>query len=64
MKLNQTPEKLKEILVNEALWNLTDKPVTSTTFERIRLFHEADIKFAELPQQLKYGHGLNYVLEN
>lgn len=64
MKLNQTPEKLKEILVNEALWNLTDKPVTSTTFERIRLFHEADVKFAELPQQLKYGRGLNYVLEN
>ncbi len=64
MKLNQTPEKLKEILVNEALWNLTDKPVTSTTFERIKLFHEADVKFAELPQQLKYGRGLNYVMEN
>jgi len=63
MKLNQTPEKLKEILVTEALWNLTDKPVTSTTFERICLFQEADKEFADLPQPLKYGNGLYYVLD-
>lgn len=64
MKLNETPEKLKQIMVDEAIWNLTEKPVPSTTFERIRLFHEADMKFTELPQPLKYGNALNYVLGN
>lgn len=64
MKTYGSMEQHDALLTDEALWALTMKPVTTTTLERIRLFHEADERVAGLPQPLKYGNGLKYVLEN
>lgn len=64
MKTYGSFEQHTALLTEEALWALTRKPVTMTTLERIRLFHRADELVNGLPQPLKYGYGLKYVLEN
>lgn len=57
-------EELEKLLVDEAIHALTEKPVKTTTIERVKLFNKADAALpADMPQPLKYGHGLKYVLE-
>lgn len=57
-------QKAREQMIQEAMDALTQKPVKCTTLERIRLFTEADEWLdPDLPQPLKYGLGLGYVLE-
>lgn len=64
MLLNGDIQKLRERMIGEAMDALTVKPVKCTTLERIRLFTEADEWLdPELPQPLKYGLGLGYVLD-
>ena len=54
-----------EISVNEAIRALTEKPVKTTTLERIRLFNYADENVvAGMCQPRALGYGLKYVLEN
>lgn len=50
-------------MIREALDALTGKPMRCTTLERVRLFYEAHYALPELPQPLKFGLGLKYVLE-
>lgn len=64
MKIYGSAEIHAGRMTDEALWALTQKPVRTTTLERIRLFHEADERVQGLPQPLQYGNGLKYVLEN
>lgn len=53
------------IMTDEALDSLMNKPVRSTTIERIKLFRYADENIAlGLSQPLRYGHCLKFVLEN
>ncbi len=49
--------------VGEALCSLREKPVRSTTLERLRLCVDADEHVRGLPQPLQLGHGLEYVLQ-
>ena len=50
-------------MIREALDALTGKPMRCTTLERVRLSYEAHHALPELPQPLKFGLGLKYVLE-
>ncbi|HHX39379.1 MAG TPA: hypothetical protein GX715_05385 [Armatimonadetes bacterium] len=49
--------------VAEAYRALREKDVRSTTLERVRLLVEADAAVQGLPQPLRLGHGLTYLLE-
>lgn len=65
MKLSHEPKMLAELITAEAIQALTQKPVQSTTLERIRLFVYANDQIVcGQPQPLQYGLGLNYVLEH
>lgn len=64
MKITHTYEELKKIFIDEALTGLTEKPIKSTTIERVRLLHEADELYSDLPQPLQYGKGFYYLLKN
>ena len=64
MKIYNSYEKHSEIIKNEAIKSLTEKPIKSTTFERVILFHEADLMFNELPRALTYSRSLYYFLDN
>ena len=57
-------EDLKTMLVDETLKSLTEKPMKSTTYERVVLLKEADELCADLPQQLQFGKGYCYFLQN
>ena len=48
--------------IEEALWAIRDKPVESTTFERLRLTREADELVHGRPQVEQLGEGLRYLL--
>lgn len=64
MKIYNSYEKHSEIITNEAIKSLTEKPIKSTTFERVKLFHEADVMYNDLPRALTYSRSLRYVLDN
>ena len=65
MKLYCPEGELRTIMTREAISALTEKPVKSTTLERIRLFTYADEHVVPgLPQPIQYGLGLKYVLEH
>ena len=64
MKIYNSYEKHSEIIKNEAIKSLTEKPIKSTTFERVILFHEADLMFNDLPRALTYSRSLYYFLDN
>jgi len=64
MKLFTNKENLSEILINEAVTALTEKPFKSTTFERIFLFHKANKLYENLPWCSRYSKSIFYVLEN
>ena len=57
-------EDIKEIIVDETLKSLTEKPIKSTTYERVILLKEADDLYSHLSQPLKYGKGYYYFLQN
>lgn len=57
-------EDIKEIMVYETLKSLTEKPIKSTTYERVILLKEADDLYSDLSQPLKYGKGYYYFLQN
>ena len=57
-------EDHKTMLVDETLKSLTEKPMKSTTYERVVLLKEADELCADLPQQLQFGKGYCYFLQN
>lgn len=48
----------------EILEMLRSKPVESTLVERWRLIDEASKRYADLPQPLRLGYGLTYILSN
>lgn len=48
----------------EILDMLRNKPVESTLVERWRLIDEASKLYVDLPQPLRLGHGLTYILQN
>ncbi len=48
----------------EILEMLRSKPVESTLVERWKLIDEASKRYADLPQPLRLGHGLTYILNN
>jgi formate C-acetyltransferase len=52
-----------DLRLAEALASLRDKPVPSTTLERLRLTWEADQHVQGLPQPLQLGRGLTFILE-
>lgn len=59
--------KLKEkrdLLVQEVLEVLRNKPIKSTMFERIVLIDEANDFMHDEPQPIKLGKGLGYILQN
>ena len=51
-------------MVEETIKSLTEKPIKSTTYERVILLKKADESCSDLPQQLKYGEGYCYFLKN
>ena len=64
MKTKYPYEDLKKVLVTETVTSLTQKPIKSTTYERVILLHEADELYSDLPQPLKYGNGYYHLLKN
>ncbi len=50
--------------IEEALWAIREKPVNSTTLERLHLTREADERLADKPQAQQLSVGLCYILEN
>jgi len=49
--------------IQEALWAIRDKPVESTTLERLRITREADELVRGRPQVEQLGWGLRYLLD-
>ena len=64
MKTKYPYEELKKAIVDETLYSLTNKPIKSTTYERVILLHEADELYAELVQPKKYGKAYYHLLKN
>ena len=57
-------EDLKNVLIKETIESLTQKPIKSTTYERVILLHEADELYSDLPQPLKYGNVYYYLFKH
>jgi formate C-acetyltransferase len=64
MKTKYPYEELKKAIVDETLYSLANKPIKSTTYERVILLHEADELYAELAQPKKYGKAYYHLLKN
>jgi len=57
-------DELKKAMVDEAIWNLTEKPINTATMERIRLFGQADRHVGDMTSQpRKFAAGVRYVLD-
>lgn len=57
-------KRKRDLLIEEALDNLRNKPIKSTMFERIVCMDEANQLLEDEPQPLKLGKGLAYILAN
>ena len=64
MKILGNAENLRDIIINEAVTALTEKPIKSTTFERISLLYKANELYKDLPWQQYYSKSIYYLLEN
>ncbi|MBQ7387216.1 MAG: hypothetical protein IJW03_03520 [Clostridia bacterium] len=57
-------ESLKKAIIDETVKSLTEKPIKSTTFEKSKLLYDADLLYSELPDSIKYGKTVAYLLEH
>ena len=49
-------------MIDEAIRNITEKPIKSTTLERLSLLHAADSLYSDLPEPIKYGKAILHLL--
>ncbi len=56
--------KNAELIQEEIIDMLRNKPIESTLIERWQLIDQAGKLYGELPQPLRFGYGLTYVLEH
>ncbi len=64
MKLSCSIDKFEKIIVDEAVSSLTQKPLKSTTFERVCLLHKANELYGDLNWQQRYSKSIYYLLQN
>ena len=59
-----TDAQKAQLSIDEALELMRNKPVNSTLVERWQLISQVLDRYANLPQPLFLGHGLNYIVEH
>lgn len=64
MKILGDRNEWRKTVIAEANKLLSEKPVKTTTVERIQLIEEIDDRVKHLPHPLRYGHDVKYLLEH